>query len=322
MQTSSNPISRIAWIIIACLAAVSLGLGFYVFTLRTDLAALRGELPSAHLSAQPENAGRLTAERDRPGEVEAPASADAKTTAVAGTAAAHPFAPFAQTFAAPEMRQMFRGTALRRARKEFADLLKQWNLPPAEADQFLQFVVDRDSVDFSDVLAANLAAGKLDANSLAEHHAAQQKTRQEHEARLKALLGDERYAEFAAAEARTAELKAVSMYRDHLEAAGAPLTDDQSTALAQIVTRERPDENELHPEAVEFLAQGMTDAQLLKLRQKSEAAHTRITQQAASFLSPDQMAALQAAFRSELDEQDLALKMTRSVFQNAGSLKR
>jgi hypothetical protein len=202
------------------------------------------------------------------------------------------------------------------ARKGFADLLKQWNLSAAEADQFLQFVADRDSADGSDALAM-LAAGKLDEKSIADQEARQEKMREENNARLKALLGDARYAEFEVADARAAELKAVSKYRDHLEAAGTPLTTDQRTALAKIVTKEVPDENDWQAEDVEFFTQGMTDAQILKLRQRQEAAHTRITQQAAGFLSPDQVAALQAAFRSDLEEQDLALKMARTLFRSA-----
>jgi hypothetical protein len=54
------------------------------------------------------------------------------------------------------------------------------------------------------------------------------------------------------------------------------LTDDQRTALAKIVKKEKPDENDWHPEDVEFVTQGMTDAQILKLRQRQESAHTRI----------------------------------------------
>ena len=316
MHTSSHRMSQISRIIIASLAAACLSLGFYVFTLRADLAALRSERATAqgegHAAPQPGGVAR----GPLPAPPENAASVDPKATAVAGTEPKHPVGPFAQAFAAPEMRQMLHREALGDARKSFADLLQKWNLPPAEADQFLQFVADRDSADSSDALAM-LATGKLDAASIAEQEATQDKTRQAHDARLKALLGDERYAEFAAADARAAQLKAVSDYRDHLEAAGTPLSDDQRSALAQIVTKEKPDDNDWHPEDVEFFTQGMTDAQLLRLRQRLEAAHTRITQQAASFLSPDQIAALQSAFRSELDEQDLGLKMVRTFLQNA-----
>jgi hypothetical protein len=195
-------------------------------------------------------------------------------------------------------------------------LLKKWNLSPAEADQFLEFVADRDSADASDALAM-LASGKLDAKSIAEQEAKQEKMKAENNARLKALLGDERYAQFEAAAAQEAEIKAVSTYRDHLESAGTPLTNDQRSALAKIVTKEKPDENDWQPEDVEFFTQGMTDAQMLKMRKRQESAHERITQQATSFLSPDQIAALQSAFRSELEEQDLALKMARTLFQTS-----
>ena len=315
-----------------CLAAACVGISFYAFSLRSDLAALRGELEvmkaerdgarkgeviaKGQLAPLQENVARLAAERDqlRSGSTQAAANPD--PTTVAAPASEFTLGAIAQTFATPEMRQMVRREALSEARKGFADLLKKWTLSPAETDQFLEFVADRDSADASDALAM-LATGKLDAKSIAEQEAKQTKSREENNARLKSLLGDERYAEFTAADAREAEIKAVSTYRDHLESAGTPLTADQRSALAKIVTKEKPDENDWQPEDVEFFTQGMTDAQITKLRQRHEASHTRITQQATSFLSPDQIVALQSAFRSEIEEQDLALKMARTFFQSA-----
>jgi hypothetical protein len=269
------------------------------------------------LTPSDENVSRMAEERDglHRGEAEEPGPS---VSAVATTQASEqPFAAFAQTFGSPEMRQFARREALNDARKGFADLIKKWNLPAAEADQFLEFVADRDSADASDALAM-LATGKLDAKSIAEQEARRSATRKENNARLKALLSDRQYAEFEAADARAAEKKAISSYRDHLESAGAPLTSEQRSALAKIVKKEKPDENDWQPEDVEFFTQGMTDAQLMKLRLRLEAAHARITQEATGFLSPDQVAALQGAFRSEVEEQDLALKMARTLFQTAG----
>ena len=160
-----------------------------------------------------------------------------------------------------------------------------------------------------------MAAGKLDEKSIAQQEERQAKAKEESNARLKSLLGDERYAQFEAANVRREELQAVSSYRDHLESAGAPLTNEQRDALAKIVITEKPDENDWHQEDVEFFTQGMTDGQIARIRQRQEAAQARIAQQAADFLSPDQVSALQAAFRAELEEQDLALKLARNLFQ-------
>jgi hypothetical protein len=117
-------------------------------------------------------------------------------------------------------------------------------------------------------------------------------------------------------------MQAVSAYRDHLESAGVPLSDDQRKALARIVKAEKPDENEWHAEDVEFFTKGMTDAQLARIRQREEAARNKIAQQATSFLSPDQVQALQAAFRAELDEQDLGLKFARTLMQSGAPAAR
>lgn len=326
MQTSI--FSRSSQIILPILAAACIGLALYVVSLKSELSALRRDLASARterdatrkeeavaraqLTPLRENVARLTAERDR---LQAAPPSNGATPSPSQTADQPP-GPFAQTLATPEMRQMIHREALGDARKGFADLLKTWNLSPAEADQFLQFVADRDSADGSDALAM-LATGKLDAASLAEQEARQDRMRKENNARLKELLGDERYAEFEAADARAAQRKAISSYRDHLEAAGAPLTEQQRADLASIVMKEKPDENDWQPEDVEFFTQGMTDAQLLKVRQRLEAAHARISESATAFLSPDQVSALQDAFKNEVEEQDLALKMVRTWLQNA-----
>jgi hypothetical protein len=310
------------------LVAISIALGVYALSLRSELAALQGELAGVRVDRDTARKSEEVARtqlgtlqesdvipRRSPGATGA--SEQVTETAAAPQGSQVPGA-LAQTFGAPEMREMVRMEALTKAKKGFKDLLKRWNMPPADAEQFLQFVADRDSADASDALSM-LATGKLDEKSIAEQEQRQAEAKEESNARLMSLLGDQRYAEFEAANARREELKAVSSYRDHLESAGAPLTNEQRDALAKIVIAEKPDENDWRPEDVEFFTQGMTDAQLAKIRQRQEAAQTRIAQQAAGFLSADQVNALQAAFRAELDEQDLALKLARNLFQGGAT---
>lgn len=313
----------------AAFAAASIGLGIYVVLLRTELGTLRRELDGARVEREAarknedlaraqvvplqENAARLASERDALRGGAAPAEGTA-TAAAAAPAAGHPLGAFGDTFATPEMRQMVRKEALTDARKQFAELVKKWGLPPADADQFMQLIADRNSGDAAGALAM-LAGGKFDEKAIAAQELAEEKATEESNARLKALLGEARFAEFDAANARREELKTVSAYRDHLEAAGTPLTEEQHSALAKIAKVEKPDENAFAPEDVEFFTKGMTDAQMAKLRQRQEAAQARITAQAASFLSPDQNNALQEAFRAELEEQDFALKMARNLFR-------
>jgi hypothetical protein len=314
------------------LVGISIALGIYGFSLRSQLAEARRELNAAILQREDarqaerravaetaplqQNVARLTAERDA---LRAGSSGSAATPAAASaTKTNESLGGIAQTFATPEMRQMVRREALSDARKGFADLLKQWNLTPAEADQFLEFVADRDSADAADALSM-LASGKLDEKAVAEQKERQEKAEQASNARLKSLLGEQRFAEFEAVHARQEELKAIASYRDHLESAGTPLSDEQRVALAKIAKKEKPDENDWAQEDIEFFTKGMTDAQLAKIRQRQEAAQARIAQQATSFLSPDQINHLQAAFRTEIEEQELALKMARNLFQSGGA---
>jgi hypothetical protein len=300
--------SRVSTLVLLALIAA---LAAYAFSLRSKLTALERASAAPRAPETPRLALEHAPASDRP----EPATPGLETTPPSTPEDAQSAGGIAAALGTPEMRQLVRLEALGEAKKGYADLLKRWNLSQTEADQFLQFVADRDSADAADALSM-LATGKLDESAIAEQEERQVKAKAESAAQLKVLLGEQRYAEFEQARARREQLQAVSSYRDHLEAAGAPLTHEQRDALAKIVMAEKPDQNDWLPEDVEFFTQGMADESLAKIRQRLEAAQARITQHAAGFLSPDQVSALQAAFRAELDEQDVALKLARNLFRS------
>src|SRR5829696_6555051 len=104
---------------ILSLLALSMALAVYALSLRSEQAALRGELARARVDrdAARNNEVRLTAERDATRSGSPVSSAPAEE----GTAPAAPKddqipGGLAQTFAAPEMRQMVRMEALTKAK--------------------------------------------------------------------------------------------------------------------------------------------------------------------------------------------------------------
>jgi hypothetical protein len=188
-------------------AAVAVGLGIYAMVLRGELSVLRLERDAAvgararadqfaadarsEVTPLKENVERLKAERDA---LRGTARENTNSTSTAAsTGSPVPSAgALAQTFATPEMKQMLRQEALRDARKGFTDLLKQWNLSAAEADQFLEFVAQADGANDADALAM-FGGGKIDAKTIADQEAKAEAAKAESAKRLKDLLGEARY---------------------------------------------------------------------------------------------------------------------------------
>jgi hypothetical protein len=315
-------------ILVFALVIATIGLAVYLVSLRKEVGELRQQLVATRIESESarkaemaargevaplkENVARLTAERDQ-----FRANPNAGST-VSGEGAKEReggvWSAFSEMFTEPAMKQIMRSQSVTEAKKGFSDLLKQWNLRPEVADQFLQMVADRGVSEEIDALAL-MTSGKFDPKSLAEERQKQDQAKEEIDHRLKDLLGEARFAEYQAFDARRQELERTATYREHLEAEGVALSEQQSAALGKILKAEtpEPDDITLQKEELDFFTKGMTDELMGKVRQKYEAMHTRIVDQAAAFLNPDQINALQSAFRNEDEEAVMALQLVRNI---------
>jgi hypothetical protein len=141
---------------------------------------------------------------------------------------------------------------------------------------------------------------------------------------IKALLGDERYAQYEDYTRNLGHRMAVDQLRARLESGTMPLQDTQSQQLLQIMR----EESQMGSDATGFASQGADPAQNLnaivseeameEFFQKQVAVNQRVAERAATVLSAEQLAALGAQQASQLELQRMSLKMARQVMGGAG----
>ena len=295
-----------------------------LFSLRNehDVAQKVAAVAKAETEPLRANIARLTEERDR-------AKAMAKVTLPAE--AARPVEPepnllggLLQSMDSPVMRKMMRGQAVAEARKDYATLVKKWRLSPKDADQFVQFITDRDFDDTEDAMAF-LKDGTIDEKQMAEMEKKEAERVKESATRLKALLGEQRLAELEKFDAEKEHLLSVARYGDQLTAAGFPLDAKQQEELGNILRTAAAADGEKTPsqrkleEAAAF-AVGFTEESIAAERKKDEAVQRQIITRAAGLLNPDQISALQSAFNDENDEKEMGLKFAGQIMKS-GALK-
>ncbi len=284
-----------------------------VRTLRKERDAAQAAEKRARADIAPlqEDVARLKKERD-----------DAQTTASASPAApvedvnAGLLGGLLKQMDSPEMKNMMRSQELAAVRKEYAALLKRWNLPPADAETVLNFLTDREMGAGLDALSAFGPNGAP--SDLAEKI---EKRQSENKERLKTLLGAERMAELESFEQEKGRADVIARYAEHLDITGSPLNPQQRTQLAELIRAETGTDTErAAAEAAEMklIAGGVTDETIAKMRKDSETQQSRIIQKAGSILTPDQVSGLQSAFREENDEQESSMKMVKQLLKEGG----
>ena len=296
--------------------------------LRADhaLAKKAAELARAETEPLRANVARLTEERDRAkATAKSPAPADDVADAAKPEAKeANLFGGLLQSMDSPEMRKMMRGQAVTEAKKEYATLIKKWDLSPKDAEQFVQFVADRDFSDDSDALSF-LKGGEVDEKKMAEMEKKEEARTKESSARLKALLGEQRLGELEKFDADKAQQVAVARYSDHLTSAGFAMDVHQQEELANILrmadgedASKTPAQRKLEEAAV--FTTGFTDESIAAARKKDEENQRRVVSRATGLLNPDQISALQTAFKEENDEKEMGMKFAAQMMKN-GALK-
>ncbi len=329
-------------VLITALVVLSIFLGWLVSDLRGRLSSAESALvflrmendaaskKAAFVQAEVEplraNIARLTEERDRArdiAKVQPPASTLAENVE---PEAKEPnlFGGLLQSMDSPEMRKMMRVHAVAATRKEYAALIKTWALSPRDVEQFVELMADRDFSEGADAMDF-LKGGAVDEKKIAEMETKSEARKKENETRLKSLLGAKRAGELEKFEAEKERVAAVSRYSDHFTTAGFPLDARQEEELGKILRTAEVDaqgksaaRRNLDDAAV-FTA-GLTDEAVAEARRSDEARQRSVVEHSIGLLSPDQISALQAAFREENDEREMGMKLTAQMMKS-GALK-
>jgi hypothetical protein len=268
-----------------------------------------------------ENIARLTKERD-----DARASAGANVTSRKGATDSAPthedananlLSGLLKQMDSPEMKEVMRTQQLSSIRKEYAALLKKWNLSPADAEAFLNVMADKELGGASEALS--IINGTQDEKAVAALVENTKKREAEAKERIKSILGEERMKEIDAFDKERERDQVVSRYSEHLDIAGFPLNAQQRNQLSEVMQGEVSSKLEDQAAEMEMLSSGnISDETIAKMRRREEEKQTRIIQKATGFLSPDQVAGLQSAFREQNQEQEAGLKMM-TQFMKSGS---
>ena len=190
-----------------------------------------------------------------------------------------PASGFAKMMSDPAMKEFVRQAQMEKMRSMYADLFKELKLTPEQSDQFLQAM--------SDYATKSMARLTTPGQATAEPAAAN--ASQELGMQLQALLGDPGIARFKEYSAEIPARTTISLLNAQL--GDTSLSAEQSARLLQTVKAEPYD-----------LTQGITGApdkaflgsqtDIDNFLQQVAQSNQRIIQQAGSFLTPDQVAAL------------------------------
>jgi RNA polymerase sigma factor (sigma-70 family) len=190
-----------------------------------------------------------------------------------------PASGLAKMMSDPALKEYLRQAQMEKMRSMYADLFKELKLTPEQSDQFLQLLNDY----------ATKSMARLTAPGQATAEPAAADARQELGMQLQALLGDPGLSRFKEYSAEIPARTTISLLNAQL--GDTSLSAEQSARLLQTVKAEPYD-----------LTQGITGApdkaflgsqtDIDNFLQQVAQSNQRIIQQAGSFLTPDQVAAL------------------------------
>lgn len=223
----------------------------------------------------------------------------------------------AKMFKDPEMRKMMRGQQSMGVRMMYGDLAKELGLTPAETDQVMELLTDRQMDASAKAMDGIDQAG--DEAKLAANAADAQKSVSDYDAKLKNILGEERSRKLSDYERTIGDRMAMQQYSGAFSSAGAPLDETQKQGLFNVMKEERLKQlaGTLDPGNKDVAAQmkamqsgeGLTEA-LNKQRELNQ----RVLTRSRDVLSPDQMTALEKAQKAQIDMQEMGMKMAQGMF--------
>jgi hypothetical protein len=219
----------------------------------------------------------------------------------------------------PEMRKMIREQQSAALNQLYEPLIKRLQLTPEEAQKF------------SDILAGGMESGMELASSmfgggdatnrtaLAKSIAAQQ---EEQKNQMKALLGEERYAQYEDYQQTVGERAQLSQFRQQM-GAGA-INDDQAEALLGIMREEK--KNVAATSGTAFPGQNSADidamlkeGQVEKLLAAQETVNQNVYARAGTVLSPEQLASFGKHQTNQLQMMRMGLNMARRFMGSDGT---
>jgi RNA polymerase sigma factor (sigma-70 family) len=218
----------------------------------------------------------------------------------AATAAGKKGNRISEMFKDPAVLDAMRGQITSTTKTQYAPLVKQLNLSPEQADKFYQILIDKSMKGFDALQTGSFSPN--DAKST--------------DPSLQSLLGDAGYAQFNDFVQNMANQTTLSlMMKDFTDN---PLSDTQQQQLLQaiktasqsVTTISPPDLSQTNPS-------DKVAAVMSQQMQQQDQINQNVLQQAAAFLSPDQLQSLANSQSNLMALQKVGMVMAQKMFNNA-----
>jgi RNA polymerase sigma factor (sigma-70 family) len=234
----------------------------------------------------------------------ASAAREAKLTAEASKKAAASASngnPLAAMFKDPDLMKAMRDQQASMLKMQYAPLVKQLNLSPEQTDKFYQILVDQASKGLEALQSGKFSPDDMKSNT------------QSTQADLQALLGDAGMTQYKDFTDSVGDQTMLSLYKNNF--ADNPLSDTQQQQLLQAMKTAR--QNATASGTADPSQSGDMAAMMGQAMQKQDEINQSVLQQAAAFLSPDQLQTLATSQSNMLGMQKVGMSMAQKMFSNA-----
>src|ERR1043166_909771 len=214
----------------------------------------------------------------------------------------------------PAMREMMREQQKAVINMMYSGLFKYLKLTPEEKDQFKALLTD---AQLKNVEAAQALFGGENNDAAATDARKQiEDAKKQTDADIKALLGDDRFAQYQDYQKTMSERMQVDQLKNQLATENLPLNDQQTAQLLQAMKEEKtalppaiPDDQTQIPKKDTFTAENL-DKQLKWMDDYNK----RMPDRAATILSPDQLFTYKTHQEQQSSMQKLGLNMAKQMF--------
>ena len=219
----------------------------------------------------------------------------------------------------PAMKKMMRQQQAAAMDMMYGPLFKEIGLSPEDKEKFKELLLDRQmkAVE-SGGMFMKLQGDDTDRTAVMSDLAAQQK---EFDGQVKALLGDESYAQYKDYNETMAERMAVNQLSQQLASSPNPLNDDQSRQLLEIMKQEKKSVTPVFGDPGVNGSANMANWQAMMSEEglngffkQREEIDQRVLERAKAVLTPEQLTAFATHQSNQLQLQRMGMSMAAKMF--------
>jgi hypothetical protein len=218
----------------------------------------------------------------------------------------------------PEMRKMVRTQQKAMVDMMYGGLFKQLKLSPEEQTAFTEELLDTQMRQMENMRGLFGDEGPGESDAQRKEAAKQAKT--ESDARIRELLGEERFAEYTDYQKNVGERMQLNQLQSRLETSNLQMQDGQMTQLMRLMQEERdrvpsifPTGPDANPADFKSLTPEKMDQQIAWM----EDYNRRVLERAGTVLTPEQLQVYRDFQDQQASMQKIGLKMAAGMFGNA-----